>query len=156
MMKMMAPLLACGVLLLGCSSSKTQQGRPEMMLTYSAKSALLTFETRIEVTGEVLTLFHRSVRPKRDIQEKFTLDTAEVGGLYRYLERVKLHDMQQPKGERMLDAPDEKITATFQGRTTTFSIGNVKDLSEEIVQLRKQIIDLAVKHSPAMKEALGY
>ncbi|HCV43700.1 MAG TPA: hypothetical protein DGH68_09470 [Bacteroidetes bacterium] len=140
--------------LVGCSSSKTERG--DIMITYVAKNALHNTETRIEVSGEALSVVYHSVRPKRDIQEQFIPETAEIESLHRFLNEIKLHDIQQPKTERMLDVPDEKITATFGGRTSTFSIGSVRDLPEEIVQLRKQIIDLAVKHSPAMKEALGY
>lgn len=126
------------------------------MITYVAKNALHNTETRIAVSGETLSFVYRSVRPKRDIQERFVPDTAEVESLHRYLNEIRLHDIQQPRVERMLDAPDEMITATYGGRTSSFSIGSVKNLPEEIVRLRKQIIDLAVNHSPAMKEALGY
>lgn len=149
----MIPLLSF-LCLAGCSSSKTEQA--DMVVTYVVKNALQNTETRIEVSGEALSLVYHSARPKRDIQERFVLDTAEVQGLRRYLTEIRLHDIQQPKVARMLDAPDEKITATYGGRTSSFSIGNVKDLPQEIVRLRKQIIDLAVNHSPAMKEALGY
>ncbi len=55
MMKMMAPLLARGVLLLGCSSSKTQQGRPLKLSAMELK--ILKYFLRHErevVTREML------------------------------------------------------------------------------------------------------
>jgi hypothetical protein len=148
----LASLLLCA----GCSSSKVQHGRPEMHVEYVVKNALQNTESRIEVSGESLTVYHRSVLPQRDIQERFTPDTADVGSMYGYLEKIKFHEIQQPKMERMLDAPDERITATFLGRTTTLTIGSVKELPEGIVRLRTMILDLAVNHSPAMKKALGH
>ena len=141
---------------LACSSSGVQRSSPTLLLRYSVKNALHNSETRIELVDDSLSVYHKPGLPGDGVDERFAIDTSERNRVSRLLRDIRFHDIPQPRQERMLDAPDESLTAVYDGRSSTISLGAVPHLPEEIVRLRTMLLDLATTHSARLKSALGY
>ena len=149
-------LLALGSLWLACSSTMPNGYPPDFSVEYNTASQLMRSETTVKVKGTTLLLHHKSAQSKEEIDSTYDLDPQEVKALYKLLEEANYHSMQSPKPDRVLDAPEEKITAVYDGKKNGVAFGSVKKIPQPIVQCRQKMFELATKYDKRMKSILGY
>lgn len=112
-------------------------------------------ETRIRVTKEAMAVYVKSQLSAEVVDELYTLAPAEVESLYQRVQDARFHDIQLPPQELLLDAPEETLSATFGGKSTTHHLSRIKELPSDVVSLRRSVLDLAARKNPKLGSVMG-
>lgn len=148
---LLLPLLA-----ISCGSTKSGRQSEDFTIEYLSRSDLMGSETRIEVRRTALTVTHSERRSSQKVDGTFSVTKTELDSLKQLVERVRFHEMALPPSGKVLDAPEEVLSASYDGRTTRMSIGAIAEKPKEIQEIRRHLFMLASKYSDGMKQALGY
>lgn len=148
-------LLLITALFAGCSSSQNSGGAADMKLLYYTKNNLQNTEASVEVKDSRLILkFKSSFRDKINNIE-YSITNAESETLYRYLKQVKFNSLVPPKPELITDAPEEYISAEYDGASNKYDMTARRNLPSDITGLRNKIFSLIEKYDSNWKQEAG-
>jgi len=139
-----------------CATSSAYQCPSDFEVTYLSRSTLIDYETKIVITAGEIRFYHKDRQHNDAIEETHPTDPTTINNLYHYLDSVKFLAITSPKREVVLDAPDERISATYQGRSNTVEFGGVRNLADQISTLRKRLFAIADTSSPRWQKEVPH
>lgn len=137
-----------------CNSSKVNNPS-DFSSSYFSKSGLMNYELKIEVAEGNLKLNYRNGQNQKSGNAVYTLKDEEITELYKYLDKIGFLSMKSPEPEKILDAPQQTIEATYNSKSNKIDFGSVKTPPETMVTYKKMLFDLADKYNKTWKKDMG-
>jgi hypothetical protein len=134
-----------------CNTSKVNNPA-DFYSSYTSKSGLMNFEMKIEVTDGSLKLNYRNGQNQKSGNAVYTLKDEEIAELSKYLDKIGFLTMKSPEPEKILDAPQQTIEASYNSKSNKIDFGSVKTPPESLVTYKKMLFDLTDKYNKTWKK----
>lgn len=154
-MKILHTVLCFLPIVIGCTSKPAASSQADFRVHFSSKSYLTRHDISITVTQDELHLRNATAGQAQSVEQTYKLRQPEdVSEILAYLRSINFLKMEQPAAERLRDAPDIRITASYDGSTRSIDLGKTTRLPDSLARLRSMILSLASKYNPGwLKEA---
>lgn len=155
-MKTLHTALCYLLLVIGCTSKPAATSPTDFRVHFSSKSYLTRQDISITVTRDELHLRSATPGQAQPFEQTYKLrQSEEASEILTYLRSIDFLKMEPPAAERLRDAPDIRITASYDGSTRDMDIGKTSRLPESLVRLRTMILSLASKYNPGWLKEVG-
>lgn len=155
-MKTLHIVLCFLLIVIGCASKHAASSEEDFRITFSSKSYLTRHDISITITRDELHLRNATAGQAQPAEQTYKLRQGEdASEILTYLRSIDFLKMEQPAAERLRDAPDVRITASYDGSTRSIDLGKTPRLPDTLVRLRSMILSLASKYNPGWLKEVG-
>ncbi len=144
------------LIVIGCTGKQAASSQADFRVQFSSKSYLTRHDISITVTRDELHLRNATGGQAQPAEQTYKLlQPEDASEILTYLRSIDFSNMEQLAAERLRDAPDIRITASYDGTTRSIDLGKTTRLPDTLVRLRSMILSLASKYNPGWLEEVG-
>ena len=141
------------LLLTGCSSRNLYDSSIPVFVEYRMSNSLMRSNMVIEIKNDELKVSFKSLQKNYD--RSFKIVSADIDTLVGLLRSVNFASIQPLKGDKLLDAPAQLISASYDNKTNAVNFGFVKNPPVEITNLKSLIFNIFTKYDSNWKSKIG-